>query len=218
MPHTLSVSPVAGPLLVANRCGRSLASIMSLGCCLDVACGCSLSGSLKVRRCRLPSPSRADGNAGNFQRRGRRAESTAAGPPGVRQKPGSTCATLSMLIYYRTSRSLHFRVPFGAVCSLSGVQPEIWSVSWKPPVHMIAFRPFVASLQSTSLVVSPAEGEGAPGSSGPVHSAVVTVVAAQEHHGGGTWPSLQPDLQLSSKLDGPGPIESSLKFHRADPS
>ena len=29
---------------------------------------------------------------------------------------------------------------------------------------------FVASLQSTSFVVSPAEGEGAPGSSGPVHS------------------------------------------------
>ena len=28
---------------------------------------------------------------------------------------------------------------------------------------------FVASLQSTSFVVSPAEGEGAPGSSGPVH-------------------------------------------------
>jgi hypothetical protein len=29
---------------------------------------------------------------------------------------------------------------------------------------------FVASLQSTSFVVSHAEGEGAPGSSGPVHS------------------------------------------------
>ncbi len=28
---------------------------------------------------------------------------------------------------------------------------------------------FVASLQSTSFVVSPAEGERAPGSSGPVH-------------------------------------------------
>jgi hypothetical protein len=77
-----------------------------------------------------------------------------------------------MLTYHRTSRSLHF--PFRAVCSLSGSQPEIWSVSWKPPVHriMIAFRLFVASLQSTSFVVSPAEGEGpgAPGSSGPVHS------------------------------------------------
>ena len=47
------------------------------------------------------------------------------------------CATLSMLTYYRTSRSLHF--PFWAVCSLSGAQPEIWSVSWKPPVHRIAF-------------------------------------------------------------------------------
>jgi hypothetical protein len=35
------------------------------------------------------------------------------------------CATLSMLTYYRTSRSSHF--PFGAVCSLSGARPEIWS-------------------------------------------------------------------------------------------
>jgi hypothetical protein len=59
------------------------------------------------------------------------------------------CATMSMLTYYRTSRSLHF--PFGALCSLSGAQPEIWSVSWKPPVHRTAFRLFVASLQSTSI-------------------------------------------------------------------
>ena len=70
-------------------------------------------------------------------------------------------------------REAHF--PFGAVCSLSGAQPEIWSVGWNPPVvgpvHRIAFRLFVAaSLQSTSFVVSPAEGKGAPGSSGPVHS------------------------------------------------
>ena len=35
---------------------------------------------------------------------------------------------MSMFAYYRTSRSFHF--PFGAVCSLSGTQPEIWSVSW----------------------------------------------------------------------------------------
>ena len=77
------------------------------------------------------------------------------------------CATLSMLAYYRTSRSLHF--PFWAVCSLSGAQPEIWSVGWNPPVERIACRLFLASLQSTSFVVTPAEGEGAPGSSGPVH-------------------------------------------------
>jgi hypothetical protein len=58
--------------------------------------------------------------------------------------PGLPCATLSMLTYYRTSesRSLHF--PFWAVCSLSGAQPEIWSVGWNPPVHRIAFRLFVA--------------------------------------------------------------------------
>ena len=52
------------------------------------------------------------------------------------------CATLSMLTYYRTSRSLHF--PFWAVCSLSGTQPEIWSVGWNPPVHRMAFPLFVA--------------------------------------------------------------------------
>ena len=33
------------------------------------------------------------------------------------------CATMSTLTYCRTSRSFHF--PFGAVCSLSGTQPEI---------------------------------------------------------------------------------------------
>ena len=75
----------------------------------------------------------------------------------------SPCATLSMLTtYYRTSRSLHF--PFWAVCSLSGAQPEIWSVGWNPPVHRRAFRLFVAfPLQSTSFVVSPAGGRGGPG-------------------------------------------------------
>ena len=66
-----------------------------------------------------------------------------------------------MLTYYRTSRSLHF--PFGAACSLSGAQPEMWSVSWKPPVHRTAFPLFFASLQSTSFVVSPAGGRGGPG-------------------------------------------------------
>ena len=71
------------------------------------------------------------------------------------------CATRSMLTYYRTSRSLHF--PFGAVCSLSGAQPEIWSVSWKPPVHRAAFRLFVAFPSVTSFVVSPAGGRGGPG-------------------------------------------------------
>ena len=53
-------------------------------------------------------------------------------------REGAPCATLSMLTYYRTSRSSH--VPFWAVCSLSGAQPEIWSVGWNPPVHRIAFR------------------------------------------------------------------------------
>ena len=52
-----------------------------------------------------------------------------------------------MLTYYRTSRSLHFPLAFGHyICSLSGAQPagggpEIWSVSWKPPLeraHRIA--------------------------------------------------------------------------------
>jgi hypothetical protein len=78
------------------------------------------------------------------------------------------CATLSMLTYYRTSRSSHF--PFWAVCSLSGSQPEIWSVSWKPPVHRIACRSFVVPLNPTFRRSSQAEGERAPGSSGPVHS------------------------------------------------
>ncbi len=81
--------------------------------------------------------------------------------------PSTPCATLSMLTYYRTSRSLHF--PFGAVCSLSGSQPEIWSVSWKRRVHRIACRLFVFSLISTFRRSSQAEGEGAPGSSGPAH-------------------------------------------------
>ena len=79
------------------------------------------------------------------------------------------CATLSMLTYYRTSRSLHF--PFWAVCSLSGAQPEIWSVGWNPPVHRIAFRLFVAfPFNQRPSSSAPPEGEGAPGSSGPVHS------------------------------------------------
>ena len=47
-------------------------------------------------------------------------------------REGAPCATMSKLTCYRTSRSFHF--PFWAVCSLSGSQPEIWSVSWKPPV------------------------------------------------------------------------------------
>ncbi len=66
---------------------------------------------------------------------------TVPGPPGLmilalglasHGDSGQPCATLSMLTCYRTSRSLHF--PISAVCSLSGSQPEIWSVSWKPPV------------------------------------------------------------------------------------
>ena len=44
--------------------------------------------------------------------------------------------SVSMLTYrsyYRTSRSLHF--PFGAACSLSGSQPEIWSDSLSVGTH-----------------------------------------------------------------------------------
>ena len=84
-------------------------------------------------------------------------------------REGAPCATLSMLTYYRTSRSLHF--PFWAVCSLSGAQPEIWSVGWNPPVHRIAFRLFVAfPFNPRPSSSAPPEGKGAPGSSGPVHS------------------------------------------------
>jgi hypothetical protein len=64
--------------------------------------------------------------------------------------------------------SSHF--PFWAVCSLSGSQPEIWPVSWNPPVHRIACRLFVVPLNPTFRRSSQAEGERAPGSSGPVHS------------------------------------------------
>ncbi len=63
-----------------------------------------------------------------------------------RRAGGLQCATLSMLTYYRTSRSSHF--PFWAVCSLSGSQPEIWSVSWKPRVHRIACRLFLSIRRS----------------------------------------------------------------------
>jgi hypothetical protein len=62
----------------------------------------------------------------------------------------------------------HF--PFWAVCSLSGSQPEIWSVSWNPRVHRIACRLFVVPLNPTFRRTSQAEGERAPGPSGPVHS------------------------------------------------
>ena len=91
------------------------------------------------------------------------------------------CATLSlsMLTYCRTSRSLHF--PFGAVCSLSGAlgtgdlvcQLE---ATTGPPVHRIAFPLFVATgsalepFNPRPSSSAPPEGEGAPGSSGPVHS------------------------------------------------
>ena len=83
-------------------------------------------------------------------------------------REGAPCATLSMLTYYRTSRSLHF--PFWAVCSLSGSQPEIWSVGWNPPVHRIAFRFVAFPFNPRPSSSAPPEGEGAPGSSGPVHS------------------------------------------------
>jgi hypothetical protein len=103
---------------------------------------------------------RAEAAAGNLKRLAQRFVWGASSGP---------CATLSMLTYYRTSRSLHF--PFWAVCSLSGAQPEIWSVRWKPPVHRIAFRLFVAfPFNQRPSSSAPPEGEGAPGSSGPVHS------------------------------------------------
>ncbi len=80
------------------------------------------------------------------------------------------CATLSMLAYDRTSRSLllvvHF--PFWAVlvCSLSGAQPEIWSVGWKPPVHRIPFGCSLLPLNPTfrrSSQAAEGEPELAPG-------------------------------------------------------
>ncbi len=65
-------------------------------------------------------------------------------------------------------QSLHF--PFGQYVPFLGTQPEVYFLQLA--AHVEKDRPslFVASLQSTSFVVSPAEGEGAPGSSGPVHS------------------------------------------------
>jgi hypothetical protein len=86
--------------------------------------------------------------------------------------------TLLTGTYYRTSRSLHF--PFGAVCSLSGAQPEIWSVSWKPPLHRMLFGCSLLSLQSTSFVVSPTEGEGPRGRAPLARSTRAVLVAAQE--------------------------------------
>jgi hypothetical protein len=82
-------------------------------------------------------------------------------------REGAPCASMSTLTCYRTSRSFHF--PFWAVCSLSGTQPDLDFL--QSVAHVEKDKPslFVASLQSTSFVVSPAEGEGAPGSSGPVH-------------------------------------------------
>jgi hypothetical protein len=44
---------------------------------------------------------------------------------------------------------------------------------------------FVAALQSTSFVVSPAEGEGAPDSPGPVHSGVLRYHVGP--YGPGEW-------------------------------
>ncbi len=123
------------------------------------------------------------------------------------------CATLtrSMLTYYRTltmaSRSLHF--PFGAVCSLSGSQPEIWPVSWKRPVRRIACRLFVVPLNPTFRRSShwQAEGERAPGSSGPVHSGQYG-----PRPRGGTAPCLQlppgpPAPRRRAGADPPAPPE-----------
>jgi hypothetical protein len=91
--------------------------------------------------------------------------------------PKDPCAAMSMLTYYRTSRTYtsHFGqyVPFLDPNRRFGL-----SVGTHQYICRIAFRLFVASLQSTSFVVSPAEGEGAPGSSGPVHSGYT--VTAQE--------------------------------------
>jgi hypothetical protein len=71
---------------------------------------------------------------------------------GTVQALAAPCATLSMLTYYRTSRSLHF--PFGAVCSLSGAQPKIWPVSWKPPVErQLVVCLLVLSIQRSGVPV-----------------------------------------------------------------
>ena len=99
-------------------------------------------------------------------------------------REGAPCATLSMLTYYRTSRSSHF--PFWALCSLSGSQQEIWSVSWNPPVEKDSLSVVCVPLIPTFRRSSQAEGERAPGSSGPVH------------HG----PAYGPTLSLSPSLHG----------------
>ena len=78
------------------------------------------------------------------------------------------CATMSTLTYYRTSRSLNF--PFWAVCSLLEPNRRFdLSVGTWARVQRIACRLFVVPLNSASLGVSQAEGEGAPGPTGPVH-------------------------------------------------
>ncbi len=57
---------------------------------------------------------------------------------------------------------------------------------------------FVASLQSTSFVVSPAEGEGAPGSSGPVHSGRSGPTPPGAH-----WPQAESRRNLKPTKPGP---------------
>ena len=106
----------------------------------------------------------------------------AAGPPRQWQPeppwllvPQAACCVASprqgSLRHYELARLLSNteKLPLPILGQYVPFLEQIWSVGWSPPVPRIAFRLFVASLQSTSFIVSPAEGEGAPGSSGPVH-------------------------------------------------
>jgi hypothetical protein len=77
------------------------------------------------------------------------------------------CATMSTLTCYRTSRSFHF--PFWAVCSLSGTQPEFSFGRLQPHVEKDKPCCFLLPFNPRPSSSAPPEGEGAPGSSGPVH-------------------------------------------------
>ena len=98
------------------------------------------------------------------------------------RSPSSPCATLSMLTYYRTSRSLHF--PFWA--------RSMFKVPFLDPNRRfglsVGTHQYIGSLVGCLLFLSlptfrrssQAEGEGAPGSSGPVHSGYTARSLAQE--------------------------------------
>ncbi len=81
-----------------------------------------------------------------------------------------SCATMSSHTCYRTSRSFHF--PFGAVCSLSGTQPEIslGPSRLHPHVEKGILSLFVASSQFNVLRASLATRVRRPRARpGPVH-------------------------------------------------